>query len=70
MVETGRDKSRLLLVDDDGVFLGVLEKAMAKRGFETIAATGIAEATDKARQAVPGSPPSSVELKSRLHGFT
>lgn len=47
------NKGRLLMVDDDPVFLQVLGKAMGKRGFDVIAATGISEAVARARDALP-----------------
>jgi len=47
------DKDRLLLVDDDEVFLGVLGKAMRNRGYEVISATGIADAVKLAKKARP-----------------
>ena len=44
---------RLLLVDDDEVFLGVLGQALARRGYEVLPAASIAEATEKARALEP-----------------
>lgn len=40
----GIDGARLLIVEDDRPFLQRLERAMAKRGFETVAAETVAEA--------------------------
>ena len=48
------NKARLLLVDDDPVFLQVLGKAMGKRGYDVITATGIADAVALARNTMPG----------------
>lgn len=48
------NKDRLLMVDDDPVFLQVLSKAMGKRGFDVITATGISHALAKAREVLPG----------------
>jgi len=45
--------TRLLLVDDDEVFLRVLGKAMGKRGFDVSCSTGIAGAVALAKKAVP-----------------
>lgn len=53
MVKKGLQKDRLLLVDDDDVFLNVLSKAMDRRGFDVIAATGVADAVSQAQQATP-----------------
>jgi len=47
-------KARLLLVDDDPVFRQVLGKAMGKRGYDVMSASGIADAVDLARDAMPG----------------
>jgi two-component system response regulator RegA len=52
--EKKMNKARLLLVDDDPVFLQVLGKAMGKRGYDVITATGIADAVALARDAMPG----------------
>jgi len=47
------NKNRLLLVDDDEVFLGVLSKAMNNRGYDVVASAGIDDALVCAHQAVP-----------------
>jgi len=47
------NKNRLLLVDDDLVFLQVLGKAMGKRGYDVMTATGMTDAVAQARSAVP-----------------
>ena len=44
MTRLGMHKNRLLLVDDDEVFLGVLSKAMINRGYDVVAAPGIDDA--------------------------
>jgi len=41
------------MVDDDPVFLQVLGKAMAKRGFDVVTAAGISDAVTRARQTLP-----------------
>ena len=48
------NKTRLLLVDDDPVFLQVLGKAMGKRGYDVMTAACIADAVALARDAMPG----------------
>ena len=53
MTELGTNKNRLLLVDDDEVFLQVLGKAMGKRGFDVISSSGITDAVARAREAMP-----------------
>ena len=47
------NKNRLLLVDDDEIFLGVLGKAMDRRGYDVMSSTTIAEAVSQARKTVP-----------------
>ena len=47
------NNNHLLMVDDDPVFLQVLGKAMAKRGFDVITAAGIDEALARARETAP-----------------
>lgn len=54
-------KERLLLVDDDDTFLGVLARAMRKRGFEVMCAASIDEALRKAKKSVPAN--AVVDLK-------
>ena len=53
MTEHSANQKRLLLVDDDEIFLQVLSKAMGKRGFEVISATCIEDAVTQADKAVP-----------------
>jgi two-component system response regulator RegA len=53
MVEQAQDNNKLLLVDDDEVFLQVLGKAMGRRGFEVVSSTGIEDAVAKARESMP-----------------
>lgn len=53
MSEQSMTENRLLMVDDDPAFLHVLSKAMSKRGFDVIAATGISDAVTRARRDVP-----------------
>lgn len=48
------NKTQLLLVDDDPVFLRVLGKALQKRGYDVVTASRIEEATEKARVITPG----------------
>jgi len=53
MVDKDIQKGRLLLVDDDEVFLAALSKAMTKRGYDVIASPGIDDAMARAKKAVP-----------------
>jgi len=46
-------KNRLLLVDDDPVFLGVLGKAMDKRGYDVISSSCIDDAILLANETLP-----------------
>jgi two-component system response regulator RegA len=63
MVKQDRRKNRLLLVDDDEIFLQVLGKAMARRGYDVISSTGIKDAVDLAQKKMP--PMAVVDLKLR-----
>jgi len=54
---------KLLLVDDDEIFLGVLGKAMRNRGFDVSSSTGIADAVRQARKKTPAM--AVVDLKLR-----
>jgi len=47
------NNSRLLLVDDDEIFLSVLSRAMAKRGFDVVSSAGIADALEQAAKVKP-----------------
>jgi len=53
MADQGMNKDRLLLVDDDEIFLGVLGKAMGKRGFDVLMSNGITDALSQARKMKP-----------------
>ncbi len=53
MAEQNTQNNRLLLVDDDEIFLGVLSKAMDKRGYDVLSSTGITEALAQAQNTVP-----------------
>jgi len=51
--EKNMNKARLLLVDDDPVFLQMLSKAMGRYGYDVMTATGILDALALARHALP-----------------
>ena len=51
--EKNMSKARLLLVDDDPVFQQVLGKAMRKRGYDVMTASGIADAVALTRNTMP-----------------
>ena len=53
MADQGMNIDRLLLVDDDEIFLGVLGKAMGKRGYDVLSSTTIADAVSQARKMEP-----------------
>jgi two-component system response regulator RegA len=53
MADQGMNKDRLLLVDDDEIFLDVLGKAMGKRGYDVLMSTSIADALSQARKMKP-----------------
>lgn len=53
MIKRDMLKNRLLLVDDDEVFLNVLSKAMGKRGYDVISATCISDAVIQAQKVKP-----------------
>ena len=57
-------KNRLLLVDDDPVFLQVLGKAMGRRGFDVITAAGITDALSQARKTLPDMAVVDLKLES------
>lgn len=54
-IETNIESStgRLLLLDDDEVFLRTLSRAMAKRGFEVLSSGDIADALAQAAKKIP-----------------
>jgi two-component system response regulator RegA len=56
--------NRLLLVDDDPVFLQVLGKAMGRRGFDVITAAGITDALSQARKTLPDMAVVDLKLES------
>ena len=53
MAKQSMSENRLLLVDDDEVFLNVLSKAMDKRGYDVMSATGIKDAVAQAQEVMP-----------------
>lgn len=53
MSEQIAKRGHLLLVDDDEIFLGVLSRAMGKRGFKVLSATGISDAVEQAKKVPP-----------------
>jgi two-component system response regulator RegA len=53
MADQGMNKDCLLLVDDDEIFLGVLGKAMGKRGYDVLMSTSITDALSQARKMKP-----------------
>jgi len=53
MVDKSMDKDRLLLVDDDEIFLDVLSKAMGKRGYDVMSSANIADAVSQAQNLTP-----------------
>ena len=53
MTKKNLSKNRLLLVDDDPIFLQVLSRAMGKRGFDVNASIDITDAVTQARENVP-----------------
>ena len=53
MVEQVMRKNRLLIVDDDEIFLQVLSRSMAKRGYEVISSDGIADAVARSKETTP-----------------
>ncbi len=53
MADQGMNKDRLLLVDDDEIFLDVLGKAMGKRGYDVLMSTSITDALSQARKMKP-----------------
>jgi two-component system response regulator RegA len=57
-------KNRLLLVDDDPVFLQVLGKAMGKRGFDVMTSAGITDALSQARKTLPDMAVVDLKLES------
>ena len=53
MADQGMNNDRLLLVDDDEIFLDVLSKAMGKRGYDVLSSTTITDAVSQARKMKP-----------------
>ncbi len=53
MIENSAENNRVLLVDDDPVFLQVLGRSMQKRGFDVITSPGIEDAIKQARESRP-----------------
>jgi two-component system response regulator RegA len=53
MVNKEIKRDRLLLVDDDEIFLQVLSKSMTRRGYEVISSTGIDDAVAQAQKTMP-----------------
>ena len=53
MAKQNMHKNRLLLVDDDEIFLNVLSNAMGKRGYDILSSTTITDAVDQARKKKP-----------------
>lgn len=53
MIKQNLSKNRLLMVDDDPVFLQVLSRALGKRGYNVIASIDITDAVTQARENVP-----------------
>ena len=64
MTRTHGNEGRLLLVDDDEVFLNVLSKAMGKRGYDVTACLDITDATIQARKSVPEMAVVDIKLES------
>lgn len=58
------DLRRILLVDDDPVFLGVLERAFTRRGFEVMTADNGFTALQRARQ----NPPDGAVVDLKMEG--
>jgi len=58
------DKDRLLLVDDDEIFLGVLSKAMIRRGYDVLSSTTIADAVKQAQEKTPALAVVDLKLES------
>jgi two-component system response regulator RegA len=53
MVKQAMNKHRLLLVDDDEIFLQVLSRSMVKRGYEVISSSGIEDAVCRSKETMP-----------------
>lgn len=58
---TQSNENRLLLVDDDEVFLRVLGRTMTKRGYEVACCANLKDAVEQARNTLPAS--AVVDLK-------
>lgn len=53
MADQSMNQERLLLVDDDEIFLDVLSRAMGKRGYDVLSSTTITDAVSQARKMKP-----------------
>ena len=53
MSKQGMSRNRLLIVDDDEIFLQVLSRSMAKRGYEVISSEGIEDAVARSKESIP-----------------
>lgn len=53
MITMAANDNRLLVVDDDAVFVAVLARAFTRRGFEVESAAGVCEAVEKAERCDP-----------------
>jgi two-component system response regulator RegA len=63
MADQGMNKVRLLLVDDDEIFLDVLSKAMGRRGYDVLPSTTITDAVSQARKMNPAMAVVDLKLK-------
>ena len=63
MTKQNMNRNRLLLVDDDEMFLTVLSNALGKRGFDVISSTGIKDAVTQANRLVPAMAVVDLRLK-------
>ena len=63
MADQGMNKVRLLLVDDDEIFLDVLSKAMGRRGYDVLPSSTITDAVNQARKMNPAMAVVDLKLK-------